>query len=165
MVCKGRTPGTVISTISLRVSTALPNHATGPTCASGKQTCGPFLSRQGYQRGGDHGGGGAVRQGLYFLRSVGFPQQSAGSQDIQRGFLSLMAAVCSDTYNTPAQQENWRAVAALTVEVIARNLAPRRYWIRLLREVVPLLEGTKSIYHHCNFKVTLKTALTPRTLQ
>jgi len=44
------------------------------------------------------------------------------------------------------EQQNWRAVAELTVEVIAKTLAPRRYWIRLLREIVPLLEASPILF-------------------
>jgi hypothetical protein len=55
---------------------------------------------------------------------------------------SALYVTFSPPSSVPSQQKNWRAVAELTVEVISKNLAPRRYWIRLLREVVPLLEGT-----------------------
>jgi hypothetical protein len=44
------------------------------------------------------------------------------------------------------EQENWRAFAKLTLEVITKKLAPRRYWIMLLDKVVPLLEATPLLF-------------------
>lgn len=60
------------------------------------------------------------------------PTQTLFMRLIYHGYLTWLVFL---------QQENWRAFAKLTLEVITKKLAPRRYWIMLLDKVVPLLEG------------------------